>query len=91
MDTPGMATAMVMPVIQGSRNKAVIVEDLEMRVRKAGQLAQQSRVKVKVIEASIHAMEIFHPRIRIIRPPPPPEPTTDGGFSLFSEVLLKAA
>lgn len=62
-----------------------------MQVRKARHLVHQSELKVEAIEASIHEIEKFYPKIKIIRRPPQSEPITEHGFSLFAEkTLLKA-
>ncbi|HEV2453171.1 MAG TPA: hypothetical protein VGY98_02855 [Verrucomicrobiae bacterium] len=70
-------------------NNAAELEILEMQVRRARQLVRQSEVKVEAIEASIHEMEKFYPKIKVIRPARP-DARMDG-FSLFSDVLLKPA
>jgi exoribonuclease R len=70
-------------------NNAEELENLELQVRKARQLVRQSEIKVEEIEASIHEMEKFYPKIKVIHPAPP-DARVDG-FSLFSEVLLKSA
>jgi hypothetical protein len=46
---------------------------------------------VEAIEASIHEIEKFHPKIKIIQSPSSPEATAENGFSLFAEnALIKA-
>jgi hypothetical protein len=78
---------------QGSKSNADKLEDLETPVWKPGHLVAQFGQKVKVIEASIHGIEVFHPKIKIIRRPAAPSgPTTEGPFNLFAErLILKVA
>ncbi|HEV2327289.1 MAG TPA: hypothetical protein VGY56_00700 [Verrucomicrobiae bacterium] len=72
---------------QGSSNNAAELEDLEKQVRRARPLVWKSELKVEAIEASIHEIEKFHPKIKIIRRPPAPGPTAANGFSLFAAKL----
>lgn len=71
---------------QGSN--AAELDELEMQVQKARHLVQQSEIKVEAIEASIHEIEKFYPKIKIIRRPPQPAETADDAFSLFASTLL---
>ncbi|HEX3627928.1 MAG TPA: hypothetical protein VH280_21165 [Verrucomicrobiae bacterium] len=72
---------------RGSQDNAAELKDLEMQVQKARQLVRESELKVEAIEASIHEVEKFHPRIKILRRPAA-ERMADNGFSLFAENLI---
>jgi hypothetical protein len=78
-------------VTQGIRNNAVELEDLEIQVQKGKQLVHQSELKVEAIEATIHEIEKFHPKIKIIRRQAPPETTSEDSFSFFAGKLLGKA
>jgi hypothetical protein len=69
------------------RNAAEL-EELEMQVKKARQLVRQSEVKVEAIVASIHEIEKFHPKIKIIRRPATPDPAAEDGFGVFAANMV---
>ncbi|HXC35702.1 MAG TPA: hypothetical protein VNV43_07485 [Candidatus Acidoferrales bacterium] len=50
-------------------SNAAELDQLEMQVQKARPLVRNTRLKVEAIEAFIHEIEIFHPRIKIVRRP----------------------
>ncbi|HEY1788111.1 MAG TPA: hypothetical protein VGJ73_08150 [Verrucomicrobiae bacterium] len=77
--------------MQQNRNNTAELENLEMQVRKARQIVYQSELKVEAIVATIHEIEKFHPKIKIIDRQTPPEPKIGGGFNLLPRLLVKAA
>lgn len=72
-------------VAKGNQNNVADLEDLEMQVLKARKFVHQSELKVEAIEASIHEIEKFHPKIihRPVRRDP-----TENVFSVFAENAL---
>lgn len=88
MDTAGHSNCYSDAVIQGSPNSRAGLKELESQIHKARNLVHPSELKVEAIVASIHEMEKFYPKIKIIRPP---AESGEGGFSLFAcNVLVKA-
>jgi hypothetical protein len=76
-------------VAQRSENNAAELEFLKMQVQKARQMVRQSELKVEAIEATIHEIEEFQPKI--IHRPVRHDPTTEDSFRLFAEdMVLKA-
>lgn len=76
----------------GGPNNAGELEDLETQVQKARQLVRQSELKVEAIEASIHEIEKFYPKIKIVGQPDAPHPAAEGTSSILAEnALLKTA
>ena len=75
---------------QGRSKNGAELKDFEKQVRKARHLVHQSELKVEAIVASIHEMEKFYPKIRIIRRPAETR-TDEDGFSLFTGKLLAEA
>lgn len=71
--------------MQGRPNNEAELEHLEIQVRHARHSIHRTELKVEAIEASIHDMEKFYPKIKIIHRPADPR---EDGFSLFAENLL---
>lgn len=72
-------------------SNAADLEYLETQVRKARRLVRESELKVEAIEASIHEIEQFHPKIKIIRPPPTGGSVHDAVSLIAETALLKPA
>jgi hypothetical protein len=86
MDTPGHGNCYSHAMTQGIN--AVELDDLEMQVRRSRPLIRQSEIKVEAIVASIHEVEKFHPKIKIIRGSDNNRQTAEEGISLFAANLI---
>ncbi|MGH8024385.1 MAG: hypothetical protein ACRED1_12425 [Limisphaerales bacterium] len=69
---------------QGNHNNGSDLAALETQVRRARQMVRASELKVEAIEASIHEIEKFHPKIKILHCRDESAEEAENGFNLFA-------
>ena len=90
--TLGTATAKASVMIEAGPNEATQEKLLQMQILKARQVFRQSERKVEAIEASIHKIEKFYPKIKILRSPAPLDSAPENILGTFgARAFVKAA